>query len=521
MPMNIRLDDLPEFVLLKILSRLPPKCAARCMFVSKRWFSLIFDPYFFRHYFQVQSDTQNPIIARARARAIIISDRRRTTRGRSKFLSTSSSEQPDEDEPCERKFFSMSSEPDHQPHEHELSLSFLPCFQADIVDPYKGEPVVVGAYNDLILCCATTYYQRDYYICNPYTKQWDALPPPPRRGRQGGLGGRHKCVMVGFICDPYYRKQAAAGQERSSRRSVNIQLNHNLINVEYRYKVVRINDDKLEFPEVSGEFYLEIFSSETGKWTQGRVNSLRRFSFSKLAPYPGVAHNGSLYWWSDVEGFTVGLDLYSPRDQLGDSIYLFRYIDKPEIESGRFDFLSECGGGGGGCLRMCVFSSTNLDHDDPPHTLGAVSVWELKDDGHGVWDWDWEGHGQVKETAKWCLVDTAFMFDLISANPLIKNWNDEHHRRTKRVLVLAFDPNNEDVLYLQLFGRIVMYNIGARTLKETTWTTQFTPFTLRWGGRSVFPVFPFVLPWWPTPILTSRSNHHHEAEEQHIHIHVH
>ncbi|CAL9015541.1 unnamed protein product [Prunus brigantina] len=327
--------------------------------------------------------------------------------------------------------------------------------------------------------------------------------------------------MVGFICDPYYRKQAA-DLERSSRRSVNIQLNHNLINVEYRYKVVRINDDKLELPEVSGEFYLEIFSSETGQWTLGRVNSPRRFCFSKLAPYPGVAHNGSLYWWSDVEGFTVGLDLYSPRDQLDDSIYLFRYIDKPEIESGRFDFLSECGGGGGeGCLRMCVFSSTDLDHDDPAHTLGAVSVWELKDDGHGVWDWDWEGHGQVKETAKWCLVDTARMFDLISANPLTKKWNDEHHGRTKRVLVLAFDPNNEDVLYLQLFGRIVMYNIGARTLKETTWTTQFTPFILRSGGRSVFPVFPFVLPWWPTPILTSRSNHHHEAEErQHTHTHT-
>ncbi|KAI5331231.1 hypothetical protein L3X38_021357 [Prunus dulcis] len=290
----------------EILSRLPPKCAAPCMCVSKRWFSLI------------QSDNnQNSTIARARARAIIISDRRRTTR-RSKFLSTSSSEQPDEDEPCERKFFSMSSEPDHQPHEHELSLGFLPCFQTDIVDPYKGEPVVIGADNDLILCCATTYYQRDYYICNPYTKQWDALPLP-----------------------------------------LDVDLDVDQEDATSAYKVVRINDDKLDFPGVSSEFYLEIFSSETGQWTQGL---------------------------------------------LGDSIYVFRYIDKPEIESGRFDFLSECGGGGEGCLRMCVFSSTNLDHDDPAHTLGAVSVWELKDDGHGVWDWDWKGHVRVKEAPKgfWC-----------------------------------------------------------------------------------------------------------------------
>ncbi|KAI5331272.1 hypothetical protein L3X38_021398 [Prunus dulcis] len=107
---------------------------------------------------------------------------------------------------------------------------------------------------------------------------------------------------------------------------------------------------------------------------KGLVNSPRRFCFSKLAPYPGVAHNGSLYWWSDVGGFTVGLDLYSPRDQLGDNIYVFRYIDKPEIESGRFDFLSKCRGGEGeGCLWMCLFSATNSDHDDPAHTLGAVS----------------------------------------------------------------------------------------------------------------------------------------------------
>ncbi|CAL2251810.1 unnamed protein product [Prunus armeniaca] len=324
------------------------------------------------------------------------------------------------------------------------------------------------------------------------------LSLPPRRGS----GGRHKRVMVGFICDPYYRKQAA-DLERSSRRSVNIQLNHNLINVEYRYKVVRINDDKLDFPEVSSEFYMEIFSSETGQWTQGLVNSPRRYCFSKWLPSPGLLTMEACIGGVMLRALPLGW------------ISTLLVTSLPEIESGRFDFLSECGGGGGeGCLRMCVFSSTNLDHDDPAHTLGAVSVWELKDDGHGVWDWDWKGHGQVKETAKWCLVDTARIFDLISANPLTKKWNDEHHGRTKRVLVLALDPNNEDVLYLQLFGRIVMYNIGARTLKETTWTTQFTPFSLRWGGRSVFPVFPFVLPWWPTPILTSRSNHHHEAEEQ-------
>ncbi|KAH0976714.1 hypothetical protein GBA52_026433 [Prunus armeniaca] len=60
----------------------------------------------------------------------------------------------------------------------------------------KEEPVVVGAYNDLVLCCASHWYQLHYYICNPYTTQWVALPPPPRRQQK---------VLVGLICDvPYY-----------------------------------------------------------------------------------------------------------------------------------------------------------------------------------------------------------------------------------------------------------------------------------------------------------------------------
>ncbi|KAL6282387.1 hypothetical protein ACE6H2_013316 [Prunus campanulata] len=454
---KINLDDLPEFVLLEILCRLPSEFAVQCMCVSKRWFSLIYSSYFFR---RVQSD--KPI-----TRTVIVPD---IQHARTTFFSVSSEEPPHE--------LVFKTPP------REFSLSFLPCFRADC-DFFKGEPCVVGTYNDLILCCATTHYQRDYYICNPRTKQWEALPCPPRRGR-------HKRVMVGFICDPNYkykndRKQVEA--ERS-RRTVNIQLNYSIINVEYRYKVVRIIDDQWERPEHSSRFfYMEIFSSETGKWRQSLVFSPRRFCFTRLSPYPGVAHNGSLYWFTDTNRFMVGLDPFTTRDQLyinDTSNYCFRFIDEPEEESRTMHFLGECGGG---CLRMCML----------PHycDLSGMSVWEFKDDGRGYVD------GQVDGPGKWCLVDKVCLFQLVPENPLLTKWDRESS--TKTVMVLAFDPNNKDVLFLHLFGRIVMYNMRAKTLKETTWTTPFTTLKLRWAGVSVFPAFPFLLPWWPTPIITSRG----------------
>ncbi|KAL6195612.1 hypothetical protein ACLB2K_031230 [Fragaria x ananassa] len=59
------------------------------------------------------------------------------------------------------------------------------------------EPIVVATYNDLVLCCASNLYQRDYYICNAYTNQWVPLPPPPQLCQ---------FAAVGFICDlPYYQ----------------------------------------------------------------------------------------------------------------------------------------------------------------------------------------------------------------------------------------------------------------------------------------------------------------------------
>lgn len=66
-----------------------------------------------------------------------------------------------------------------------------------ILHSLKEEPIVLQTHNDLVFWCTSRDFQRDYYICNPYTMQWVALPPPATQC--------HENVRVEFICDvPYY-----------------------------------------------------------------------------------------------------------------------------------------------------------------------------------------------------------------------------------------------------------------------------------------------------------------------------
>ncbi|KAI5343628.1 hypothetical protein L3X38_011504 [Prunus dulcis] len=80
--------------------------------------------------------------------------------------------------------------------ERQLKLEKRHVFIPNVYKDLK--PGVVGTYDDLVLCCAAKCHQRDYYICNPYTQQWVALPPSPQCHK--------RVVAVGFICD--HKKKA-------------------------------------------------------------------------------------------------------------------------------------------------------------------------------------------------------------------------------------------------------------------------------------------------------------------------
>ncbi|CAL2251568.1 unnamed protein product [Prunus armeniaca] len=456
-PSMLNLDNLPDLVLIEIICRLPLASAAQCMCVSKRWSSLVSsNPYFVRRFLCVQSD-QKPI-----PRTLIFTNPMQPR----KFFVTDSS----------NPLFSLT---------RNISFNFLPCFQGPINTP-EYEPIVVGAYNDLVLCCATMCFQRDYYICNPYIRQWDALPPAPRC---------HQEVRVGFICEPYYyyncKKQQC--EEEDHRKEVEEEesdaCSRIRLNVEYRYKVVRIIP---QCPEKSFEFNMEMFSSETGRWTESVVSCPRSFCFNSLHRNAGVAHNGMLYWWSSSDGFVIGLDPYS-NDSSDSAKYCFHFIDKPQDESkyGRtFDFLGESSKGR---LRMCQYSPAYVGDTD-----GHVSVWELKDDHQMDKDTDTDDAASAcNDNGRWCLVGRVTLLHTFSEeNQLMVTWK-YHSKWLHTVMVLAFHPNDDDILFLEFSQHIVMCNIRESRL------TEVANIPCYYGKiHSARPVFPLVFPWWPTPILT-------------------
>ncbi|KAK9914465.1 hypothetical protein M0R45_038244 [Rubus argutus] len=135
------------------------------------------------------------------------------------------------------------------------------------------EPLVLGASHDLVLCCTIKCYHFDYFICNPYTTQWVALPPPHRHQTLGQ-------VPIGFICEPFYNYYKKDSDQRGqtskcgSSTSTIIDDGHGQlinINIKYRYRVVRIHPTVPfdvtfhDYIDPSSKVKVEIFSSETVK----------------------------------------------------------------------------------------------------------------------------------------------------------------------------------------------------------------------------------------------------------------
>ncbi|XP_062014860.1 uncharacterized protein LOC133731510 [Rosa rugosa] len=220
------IHDLPDSVLVEILCRLPHnKFVFQCQCVCKRWFSLISDEKFHCRFLWLQS--HNPKSTPTESTLIF------------------------RDAKSKRKYFIL---PEFELPMFRTRDFSLPRFGAtDYIETSDDGPIVVGACNDLVLCCGDISYQCDYYICNPYTKQYVRLPPTPRCYRE---------VRVGFICDQYYKEDVDDQKKEGITSSGIIQ-----VDVDFRYAIVRI------CPRSPFKFNIEIFSSETGKWTESVIQS--------------------------------------------------------------------------------------------------------------------------------------------------------------------------------------------------------------------------------------------------------
>ncbi|XP_026397874.1 uncharacterized protein LOC113293463 isoform X1 [Papaver somniferum] len=118
---------------------------------------------------------------------------------------------------------------------------------------------LLGSSYGLVLCTTSLFNQMLYDVCNPLTKKWVSLPPPPKVSEY---------VMAGFECD-------------GSSSSL----------ISTSYKVVRI--PKFETGRI---FEVEIFTSDSGEWNVYELSCPRNVSWMNFFQKIVVLHNGVLHW---------------------------------------------------------------------------------------------------------------------------------------------------------------------------------------------------------------------------------
>ncbi|CAI0412485.1 unnamed protein product, partial [Linum tenue] len=204
-------DDLLVEILIRSFPN--PKPACRSKLVCKRWRSLISHPVIFNRRFVAHHKTSN--------------------------------------EASPPPFIVTPSPPSTTFRHHYPSLTFLPV--PDQLGPHFR---VWDSFNDLLLCGfwgdgidkARGLLGRFYLVCNPFTKQWVALPLAPERP----FGGTDTFVAW-LACEPVNSTTLdLGGGDRRGLRS------HYF---EYRFRVVCM------YLQQHREMRADVFCSESGEWT--------------------------------------------------------------------------------------------------------------------------------------------------------------------------------------------------------------------------------------------------------------
>ncbi|XP_019164138.1 PREDICTED: putative F-box/kelch-repeat protein At1g15680 isoform X2 [Ipomoea nil] len=311
---NLLCDEL----VCEILVRLPTTAAVRFQAVCKRWYSLISSPYFiarFRHQHS-HTDVESSLVFRLAYPCYCIPDSGGCNQCHSHFQIISNSS-------LLRKVHG----------ESVFNLSYLPCSPTQHLR-------LEGSFADLILCsCLITLTNKiDYYVSNPLTRQWIALPPA---AYEEGLAHH---VSNGFLC-----------VEDTSR--------HN------KFMVVRLCTWCSAACTPRSRFKAQVFSSENWLWRTLVVSSPRSLNYHG-GEAPLVAYRGMLHWLN------------------GDSIAVYDPLNTPEIFSRVIDlpiqiyppsvYRKNCFGVSQGCL--CVVQVSDEFTIDP-----ILDVWELEDYDSGLW----------------------------------------------------------------------------------------------------------------------------------------
>ena len=344
--------------------------------------------------------------------------------------------------------------------ESELELKPLAAYLHNKCDPNTSS--LRASCNDLLLWCdrAEQMVQHCppvtmvfYSIINPFTRQCLALPPrlvPHPHSSSLGL-------RVGIICSYDYN-------------------NDNQLSSSFR--VVLIPWSRTKF---TTQFNVHIFSSDTEEWSDSVVlcpPNLDGFKLS-LTPLPAIPYKGFLFW--SIDGARLlGFDPYNST--------CCCVIEKP-VQLEQFQEI-DCLGLCRGCLRASQISGYPYRNEHP-----CLRVWDLMD-----FDKDSNNNGG-RAGGKWCLKHELYFNQMVSEK---SPWLAQYVTRIfPLVSVLAFHPNDADIMYLTIQSKVVLCNLQSRTLEVFCDIPQSGL-----GHHFIQHALTFVLPSWPTPLPFTETGWH-------------
>ncbi|KAL5564560.1 hypothetical protein UlMin_027724 [Ulmus minor] len=417
------MSNIIDHLLSEILIRLPNcRDVVQCKSVCKRWCSLISSPEFIRtfihhrhqhrHWQSLVSDSHLSMLLFQRHRF------------ENKITSM----------PNNFQFCQVFG--DKRKNFRESFLNFLPW-----------DVIIRASADDLLLVSKPCNFS-DFYICNPVTRKWVALPQAPPSITK-------LFIRCGLVRLPYNCNK----QEKCTN------------NAQYRYKVV-VFGYYSSFCAFSNWPRATIFCSETTQWSKlvdfqlphplKSWTSIGVFAFGGLIQI--LTCNGILHWlesselfcWEGIVAFDPFTDVVEKRCRF---VALPFDIDpENEILSAFISMTSICLGNFQGRLRLCLKCEVG--------GRCGLKVWELRE------------YDQTAETS-WSLVHNVAL----------------EIRFPSMIFPLALHPSISNVVFLLCRNELIWYNMSEGKSEKLA---KF-PFNIEKPSARL-SIFPLMHSSWHTPV---------------------
>ncbi|RWR91301.1 F-box-like protein [Cinnamomum micranthum f. kanehirae] len=224
------------------------------------------------------------------------------------------------------------------------SLSFLPC------DP---DTRIIDCRGGLLLCASTnsnSVEEDECYVCNPVTKQWVALPPPPKHG----FSSNYKFdVNLALVLDE-------SSDVFVSHYKVFLFVTLNGENLKSELDV-NVESSKDGNEEPLTDLYVHVYSSKTGQWVESNGYSIG-ISF-RLLEKRAEFLNGALLLPADPSLFLK----FDVEEEYIEVMNLPTYSDTQQF------IPSICLGESQGCLNYAYHNGSKMEV-----WMGENSEWVVK-----------------------------------------------------------------------------------------------------------------------------------------------